>query len=199
MCLQHVQELQHGPRARNGLAAGIACSAQFHEFSERALEARRLLNVLATRRDASRSRAPRSTWSWRKTPTSRTRGRRDSSVLDACLDLRAAHRSIRRRLSSPGTISPLALQLCGNKTQPTARRQAEPLSSAWVDCSTAMRVNQYTDARGERLASRRVPRPITLAGTPRSARKQARGTYHLADGARHERFVEHARGSLNAR
>jgi 2-methylcitrate dehydratase PrpD len=190
-----------GHAARNGLAAALLAASNFTS-SERALEAPRgFLNVLATRSDATGiTRELGAKWelaqnAYKPYPC----GVVIHPVLDACLDLRAAHRIDPAQISKVEvTVGPLALQLCGNKTP---RDGLEGKLSLYHSAVVALLdgdagVHQYTDLRVNDPRVVAFRGRITLSGDGAIGKEQARVRITLTNGKRFEMFVEHARGSL---
>ncbi len=190
-----------GHAARNGLAAALLAANNFTS-SERALEAPRgFLNVFATRSDpAEITRDLGSRWelmqnAYKPYPC----GVVIHPVLDACLDLRAAHRIDPAQIAKiEVTINPLAQQLCGNKSP---RDSLEGKLSLYHSVAIALLeggagVHQYTDAR---VADARVTAfrdKIALSSDAAIGKEQARVRITLTNGKSLEMFVEHARGCL---
>lgn len=190
-----------GQAARNGLAAALLAARNFTS-SERALEAPRgFLNVLATRRDAAEiTRDLGSRWelmqnSYKPYPC----GVVIHPVIDACLDLRAAHRIDPETIARVEvTISPLAQQLCGNQTP---RDSLEGKLSLYHSAVVALLdgdagVHQYTDARvnDPRVVAFRAK--IAVNSDAAIGKEQAQVRITLANGNNLDMFVEHARGCL---
>lgn len=190
-----------GHAARNGLVAALLAARNFTS-SERGLEAPRgFLNVLAARCDTAEiTRELGSTWAlmqnaYKPYPC----GIVIHPVLDACLDLRAAHGIDPAQVMQIAvTINPLAQALCGNKTP---RDGLESKLSLYHSVAIALLygdagVQHYSDAS---IADPRVVAcrdKITLLGDPAIGKEQARVRITLASGANHERFVVRARGCL---
>ena len=190
-----------GHAARNGLAAAFLAASNFTS-SEQALEAPRgFLNVLATESDATQiTRELGTRWelmqiAYKPYPC----GIVIHPVIDACLDLRAAHRIDPAQITKVEiTVNPLAQQLCGNRMP---RDSLEGKLSLYHSAAVALLdgdagVRQYAD---QRVADPRVMAfrdKITLAGDAAIGKAQARVCVALAGGAHHEIFVEHARGCL---
>lgn len=190
-----------GHAARNGLAAALLAAGNFTS-SERALEAPRgFLNVLATRSDAAEiTRELGARWelmqnAYKPYPC----GVVIHPVLDACLDLRAAHRIDPAQISKVEiTIGPLARQLCGNKTP---RDGLEGKLSLYHSAVVALLdgdagVHQYTDARVNDPRVVAFRDKITVSSDGAIGKEQARVRITLTNGKSLEMFVEHARGCL---
>ncbi len=190
-----------GHAARNGLAAALLAACNFTS-SERALEAPRgFLNVLAARSDATEvTRELGATWelvqnAYKPYPC----GVVIHPVLDACLDLRAAHRIDPAQISKVEiTVGTLARQLCGNKTPCDGLEGKLSLyhsaAVALLDGDTG--VHQYTDARVNDPRVIAFRDKITLSSDGAIGKEQARVRIMLIGSEILERFVEHARGSL---
>jgi 2-methylcitrate dehydratase PrpD len=190
-----------GHAARNGLSAALLSAAGFTS-SERALEAPRgFLNVLATGSDEAEITADLgSRWeimqnAYKPYPC----GIVIHPVIDGCLDLREAHGIDPAALTEVEvSVNSLAQTLCGRKAP---RDSLEGKLSLYHSAAVALRdgeagVRQYLDDRvtsPEVVALRGKIVVNTDAGI---ATEQARVRVVLANGARHETFVERARGSL---
>lgn len=187
--------------ARGGLEAALLAANNFTS-SERALEAPRgFLNVLASRNDSAEITRDLGT-SWelmRNTYKPYPCGAVIHPVLDACLDLRAAHRVDPAQIAKVEiTVSPLAVQLCGN---PAPRNALEGKLSFHHSAAIALLdgeagVRQFTDALVNDTRVVALRGKVTLAADPAIGKEQARVGITLDSGAAHEMFVESARGSL---
>lgn len=190
-----------GHAARNGLAAALLAARNFTS-SERALEAPRgFLGVLAKRHDAAEiTRELGSRWeltqnAYKPYPC----GIVIHAVIDGCLDLRALHRIGPSQIARVEVaINPLAEQLCG-RTAP--RDSLEGKLSLYHSAAVALAdgevgVRQFTDARVVDPRVVAIRDKVTVSTDPSIGREQARVRISLADGRRHELFVEHARGAL---
>ena len=190
-----------GHAARNGLTAALLAERGFTS-SERALEAPRgFLNVLSPRCDSAEVTADlRSRWellanAYKPYPC----GIVIHPVIDACLDLRAAHAIEAAHIASVNiVVNPLAQKLCGN---PAPRNGLEAKLSLHHSAAVALLegsagVAAYEDAkvRDPRVLALRAK--VALSTDPAVAKEQARVRVLLADGVQHELFVERARGSL---
>jgi 2-methylcitrate dehydratase PrpD len=190
-----------GHAARNGLAAALLAAGNFTS-SERALEAQRgFLNVFATRSDAAEiTRGLGTSWelmqnAYKPYPC----GIVIHPVLDACLDLRAAHRIDPAMIAKVEvTINPLAQQLCGNKSP---RNGLEGKLSLYHSAVVALLdgdagVHQYADARVNDPRVVAFREKIALRDDAAIGKEQARVRITLTNGKNLEMFVEHARGCL---
>jgi len=190
-----------GHAARNGLAAALLAAGNFTS-SASALEAPRgFLNVLAARSDASEiTRELGSSWellqnSYKPYPC----GVVIHPVLDACLDLRAAHRIAAEQVAKVDvTIGPLALLRCGN---PAPRDGLEAKLSLAHSAAVALldgtaSVPQYSDARVSDPRVVALRGKVTVCSDAAIGKEQARVRIALTDGRQFEMFVEQARGSL---
>ena len=190
-----------GHAARNGLVAAVLAAENFTS-SERSLEAPRgFLNVLAQRADPAEITAGLgSRWelmqnAYKPYPC----GIVIHPVLDACLDLRAAHRIDPSQVARVAvTINPLAVKLCGNRTPRDSLEGKLSLyhSAAVALVDGAAGVLQYTDARVTDPQVERFRDRIAVGTDPAVGKEQARVRISLVSGAAHEMFVEQARGSL---
>jgi 2-methylcitrate dehydratase PrpD len=190
-----------GHAARNGLTSALLAESRFTS-SERALEAPRgFLNVLATTHDAGEitddlgSRWEVLANAYKPYPC----GIVTHPVIDACLDLRAAHALEAAQIAKVDvTVNPLTQQLCGNATPRTGLQ-----GKLSVHHCAAVALLEG-DARIDRFTDRQVTDPrtvalrdkVTLAIDPAIGKAQARVRITLANGGHHELFVEEARGSL---
>jgi 2-methylcitrate dehydratase PrpD len=190
-----------GHAARSGLGAALLAAAHFTS-SERGLEAPRgFLNVLAERPDAPEiTRKLGATWeimqnAYKPYPC----GIVIHPVIDACLDLRAAHYINAAQVAQIDVaINPLAQRLCGN---PTPRSGLEGKLSLHHSAAVAL---LYGDAGVPRYSDACVADPevtalrgkVALTADPAVDKEQARVRITLANGASHEQFVAQARGSL---
>jgi 2-methylcitrate dehydratase PrpD len=190
-----------GHAARNGLASALLAAADF-TASERTLDTPHgFLGVLAARRDAGEivgelgSRWELMQNAYKPYPC----GIVIHPVIDACLDLRAAHRI------EPGdiarvevTVNPLTVQLCGHHAP---RDSLEAKLSLFHSAAVALAdgeagVRQYLDARVADPQLNALRERIAATTDAGLGKEQARVRIVLSDGVRHETFVEHARGSL---
>ncbi|MCC6531163.1 MAG: MmgE/PrpD family protein [Burkholderiales bacterium] len=190
-----------GHAARNGLSAAFLAEAGFTS-SPRALEAPRgFLNVLAARNDEAEittdlgSRWELTHNAYKPYPC----GIVIHPVIDGCLELRQE-----QRIDPPAIVAievdvnPLAQTLCGRKTP---RDSLEGKLSLYHSAAVALLdgeagVRQYLDER-VRASDVAVLREKVVVNTDAAiATDQARIRVALANGASHETFVEHARGSL---
>jgi 2-methylcitrate dehydratase PrpD len=190
-----------GHASRNALSAALLAAAGFTS-SERSVEAPRgFLNVLGTRSDESEiSGDLGSRWeimqnAYKPYPC----GIVIHPVIDACLDLRSAHRIDPATVEKVEvTVNPLAQTLCGRKTP---RDSLEGKLSLYHSAAVALvdgeaGVRQYLDDRvtsPDVIALRDKVAVNTDAGI---GTEQARVRVVLANGAARETFVERARGSL---
>jgi len=190
-----------GHAARSGLTAALLAANDFTS-SEHALEAPRgFCNVLASRYDAAElTRDLGSSWelmqnAYKPYPC----GVVIHPVLDACLDLRAAHRIDPQGIVGVEvSINPLAQQLCGNRTP---RDGLEGKLSVYHSVAVALLdgdagVQQYTDARVSDARVVAFRDKIAVRSDAVIGKEQARVRITLAGGESFEVFVEHARGSL---
>ena len=190
-----------GHAARNGLAAALLAAGNFTS-SERALEAPRgFLNVLSRRHDADEiTRDLGSRWelmqnAYKPYPC----GIVIHPVIDACLDLRAAHRIDPAQIARVEVaVHPLAEQLCGRKTP---RDSLEGKLSLYHSTAVALvdgeaGVAQYLDARVLDPQVVALRDKVAVTTDPAIGTDQARVRISLVNGASHEMFVERARGSL---
>ena len=190
-----------GHAARSGLTAALLAANDFTS-SEHALEAPRgFCNVLASRYDAAElTRDLGSSWelmqnAYKPYPC----GVVIHPVLDACLDLRAAHRiDPQEIIKVEVSINPLAQQLCGNRTP---RDGLEGKLSVYHSVAVALLdgnagVPQYTDDRVSDAHVVAFHDKIAVRSDAVIGKEQARVRVTLAGGKSFEMFVEHARGSL---
>ena len=190
-----------GHAAANGLSAALLAQAGFTS-SERALEAPRgFLNVLATRNDTAEITNELGTrWelmanAYKPYPC----GIVIHPVIDACLDLQAAHRIEPDQIVKIAmTVNPLAQQLCG---RPAPRDGLEGKLSLYHSAAVALRdgkagVAQYLDARVAAADVIALREKVTVNTDSGIGPDQARVRITLASGATHEMFVERARGAL---
>ncbi|HYC49453.1 MAG TPA: MmgE/PrpD family protein [Burkholderiales bacterium] len=190
-----------GHAARNGLAAALMAEAGFTS-SERALEAPRgFLNVLSTRNDPAEvvgdlgSRWELLQNAYKPYPC----GIVIHPVIDGCLDLRAGHRIDPDAVARVDvTVNPLAQTLCG---RPAPHDSLEGKLSLFHSAAVALRdgaagVRQYLDDRVTAADVIALREKVILKTDPQIEPDQARVRVTLANGASHETFVEHARGSL---
>ncbi len=190
-----------GHAARSGLIAALLAANDFTS-SEHALEAPRgFCNVLASRFDAAElTRDLGSSWelmqnAYKPYPC----GIVIHPVLDACLDLRAAHRiDPQEIIKVEVSINPLAQQLCGNRTP---RDGLEGKLSVYHSVAVALLdgnagVPQYTDDRVSDAHVVAFHDKIAVRSDAVIGKEQARVRVTLAGGKSFEMFVEHARGSL---
>lgn len=190
-----------GHAARNGLSAALLAQAGYTS-SERALEAPRgFLNVLATRSNAAEiTDALGSRWeimqnAYKPYPC----GIVIHPVIDACLDLRVAHRIDPAQIAKVEvTVHPLAQQLCGRKTPRDSLEGKLSLyhSAAVALCDGEAGVEQFLDARVAAPDVVALREMIAVSADAAIGAEQARVRVLLANGAAHEMFVEHARGCL---
>jgi 2-methylcitrate dehydratase PrpD len=190
-----------GHAARNGLSAALLSAAGFTS-SGRALEAPRgFLHVLATRSDEAEIIGDLgSRWEIRQNAYKPYPcGIVIHPVIDACLDLRAAHNVDPATIAKVElTVNPLAQALCGRKTP---RDSLEGKLSLYHAAAVALydgeaNVRQFLD---ERVTSPEVVAlrdRIVVETDAGIAADQARVRVVLASGASHDTFVERARGSL---
>jgi 2-methylcitrate dehydratase PrpD len=190
-----------GHAARSGLSAALLAAANFTS-SERGLEAPRgFLSVLAERTDRLEiTRGLGTTWeimqnAYKPYPC----GIVIHPVIDACLDLRAAHGIDAARVAQVDiAINSLAQQLCGN---PAPRSGLEGKLSLHHSAAVAL---VYGDAGVQRYSDACVADPrvtalrgkVTVAAETAVGKEQARVRITLSKGTSHEQFVAHARGSL---
>ncbi len=119
-------------------------------------------------------------------------------VLDACLDLRAAHRIDPEQVAKVDvTIGPLALLRCGN---PAPRNSLESKlslahSAAIALLDGAAGVPQYSDARVNDPRVVALRDKVVVSSDATIGNEQARVRITLANGKALELFVEQARGS----
>jgi 2-methylcitrate dehydratase PrpD len=190
-----------GHAARNGLAAALLAARGFTS-SGRGLEAPRgFLNVLAARSDpAEITRDLGTRWelmqnAYKPYPC----GIVIHPVIDACLDLRAAHRIVPGEIAKVEVaIHPLAQQLCGRQTP---RDSLEGKLSLYHSAAVALLdgeagVSQFMDARVVDPRVVAIRDRVAVSADPAIGMEQARVSISLAGGAAHEMFVEHARGCL---
>jgi 2-methylcitrate dehydratase PrpD len=119
-------------------------------------------------------------------------------VIDACLDLRAQHAIDAAAVSRVEVnVNPLAIQLCGN---PAPRDGLESKLSIAHSVAVALSdgaagVAQYREARITDAAVIALRAKVAVNADAAIGTEQARVRIALSNGAAHELFVEHARGS----
>jgi 2-methylcitrate dehydratase PrpD len=119
-------------------------------------------------------------------------------VIDACLDLRAQHAIDAAAVSRVEVnVNPLAIKLCGN---PAPRDGLESKLSIAHSVAVALSdgaagVAQYREARVTDVAVIALRAKVVVNADAAIGTEQARVRVALSNGAAHELFVEHARGS----
>ena len=190
-----------GHAARNGLQSALLAERGFTSAA-RALEgACGFLNVLASRRDIEAiTHDLGAHWelmanAYKPYPC----GIVIHPVLDACIDLRAAHRFDATHIARIEIgVNPLAVTLCGNAAP---RDSLEGKLSLYHSAAVALidgeaGVAQYLDARVLAADVIALRGKVHVSTNDAIGKAQARVRIVLADGSAHEQFVEHARGSL---
>lgn len=190
-----------GHAARNGVSAAFLAAAGFTS-AERALEAPHgFLKVLAARSDESEiTAALGARWelmqnAYKPYPC----GIVTHPVIDGCLELRAAHHLLPAAIAKLEVIvNPLARTLCDRAAPRDSLEGKLSLqhTAAVALCDGEVGVAQFLDSRVRSPDVGALRAKVVLATDEDTGLDQARVRVTLADGASHESFVEHARGSL---
>jgi 2-methylcitrate dehydratase PrpD len=193
--------LHVGLAARNGLAAALLARQSFTSAPEPIEGRRGFANVLATERDLSKiTEGLGKTWelesnSYKPFPC----GVVIHPVIDACLQLRAAHQLAAADIDAIElTVHPLVLELTG-KTSPRTGLEGKFSvyhSAAVAIVDGAAGTAQYADARVADPAVIALRERVQARVGTALAEDAAQVRIRLKDGRVLERHVEHALGSL---